>query len=280
MKDDIQRTIEESFSVEGIGVHTGRNAKITIKQGLPDTGIIFYRDGISIPAIANNVNHTGHGVTLKSNGKEIKTCEHILSALYGVGVDNAICEIEGEEIPAMDGSALEFTKHIKVRAYSNTPLQSAKRRELKIKEPIFCEPTPPNGSCIFALPDSQFKITFLINYPHPGIKTQCNTFTITPKVYCNEIAPARTYIFANWIDKLKKEGLIRGGSLENAVVIGDDGPVNSLRFEDEQVRHKILDLIGDIALLGARLKGWVVAIKSGHSLNIEFLRRLKSCCER
>lgn len=271
----MQATINEGFSVEGIGVHTGSYAKLTVKPAPPDTGIIFYRDGVSIPAIIENVNHTRYEVTLKFNEKEVKTCEHILSALYGLGVDNAICEIQGNEIPILDGSALPFVKLIKLKSvpsYSNVPL-------LEIKEPIFLEysSAPESKSaCIFAVPSEEFKITFLINYQVSAINTQCNTFTITPEVYRNEIAPARTYTFANWIDRLKSERLIQGGSLENAVVIGEDGPLNSLRFKDEQVRHKILDLIGDIALLGVRLKGWIIAIKSGHTLNIELVKRLKT----
>ncbi len=285
-----QTTIEKPFTVEGIGVHTGEHAKLTVKPAPVDTGIVFCRDGVRIPAIVENVNHTGNGVTLiGSNGIEIKTCEHILSAFYGLGVDNAVCEIEGDEIPTLDGSSLEFTKLIKVEHQAGQ-----RKKEFKVVEPIFVE---SESSCIFVTPveaesrlwqnklqsrpsgdetltQDELKVTFLIDYPHTGIKTQCQTFTITPDVYCNEIASARTYTFASWIDKLRSKGLIKGGNLNNAVVIGDDGPLNSLRFPDEQVRHKILDFIGDIALLGVTLSGKVVAIKSGHTLNIK-LRRLK-----
>ena len=265
-----QTTIGNLFTVEGIGIHTGEHSKLTVKPAPLNTGIAFFtKNGTKIPAIVENVSHTGNGVTLiGNNGIEIKTCEHILSAFYGIGIDNAICEVEGDEVPVLDGSSLEFTKLIKVEHQAGQ-----RKKEFKVIEPIFVE-SP--SSCIFVTQDNEFKITFLIDYPHTAIKTQCQTFTITQDVYCTEIAPARTYTFANWIDKLRSKGLIRGGNLDNAVVIGDDGPVNSLRFPDEQVRHKILDFIGDIALLGARLKGNVVAIKSGHTLNIELVRRLKN----
>ncbi|MBI4723422.1 MAG: UDP-3-O-[3-hydroxymyristoyl] N-acetylglucosamine deacetylase [Candidatus Stahlbacteria bacterium] len=282
-----QTTIANPFTVEGIGVHTGEHSKLTVKPAPIDTGIVFFtKDGIKIPAVVENVNHTGNGVTLLgSNGEKIKTCEHILSAFYGLGIDNAICEISGDEVPILDGSSLEFTNLIKVKHQAGQH-----KNEFKVREPIFIE---SNSSCIFVTPveaesrfigdklqsrpngNNELKITFLIDYPQTTIKTQCQTFTITQDVYCKEIAPARTYTFANEIDKLRSKGLIKGGSLDNAVVIGDDGPINNLRFPDEQVRHKVLDFIGDISLLGVRLKGNVVAIKSGHTLNIELARRLK-----
>lgn len=262
----MQRTIKDSFSLEGIGVHTGTQAKITVLPADPNTGIVFIRDGVRIPATTENVKDTKHGVTLARDNKEVRTCEHLLSALYGMGIDNAIIEVDGEEIPALDGSSEPITKLIK------TEQQNSRQRKIILSSPVLIE---KESASVFALPHRRFKVSFIIKYPHPGISTQFNQWTITPEVYQNELAYARTYTFMEWVDDLKKRGLIRGGSLDNAVVIGQDGPINTLRAKDEQVRHKILDLIGDIALLGARLQGWVVGIKSGHTLNIELVRRIK-----
>jgi len=231
----------------------------------PDAGIIFRCDGVNIPALVENVKDTTHGVTLSNGTKEVKTCEHILSALYGLGVDNAIIEIEGKEIPALDGSSLPITELIK------TSPHVANERTIKLKECIFLG---NSDASIFAVPSEEFKIAFIIDYPYPGISTQYKCLSITQETYREQIAGARTYAFMEWIDELQEKGLIRGGSLKNAVVIGADGPLNSLRYEDEQVRHKILDLIGDLSLLGVRFKGQVFAIKSGHTLNIEFVRRI------
>jgi UDP-3-O-[3-hydroxymyristoyl] N-acetylglucosamine deacetylase len=263
----MQTTIEKPFTVEGIGVHTGSYARMIVNPAPVDTGIVFRREGVTIPARVENVNDTGHGVTLKVNGKSVRTCEHILSALSGLDIDNAECIVEGEEIPALDGSSKEFIDLIKRKP------QSGKSKVHEIKEPIFVE---SSSASLFAIPCEEFKISFLVDYSHPGIKTQCKTLTITPETYCSEIARARTYTFTDWIDGLKEKKLIQGGNLDNAVVIGKEGPLNDVRFEDEQVRHKILDLIGDLALLGVRIRGWVFAIKSGHTLNTELVRRLRN----
>lgn len=262
----MQNTIKERFTLEGIGVHTGTQSKISVLPAEPNSGIVFRRDGVNIPAVAENVKETKHGVTLAREAKEVRTCEHLLSALYGVRIDNAIIEVEGEEIPALDGSSLPITKLMKPKT------QNSRKMEIGLRAPIFIE---AEGASVFAVPDERFKVTFIIKYPYSGISTQYKSFTITPEVYLSEIAPARTYTFMEWVDELKARGLIRGGSLENAVVIGPNGPINRLRFKDEQVRHKILDLIGDLALLGTRFKGWVFGIKSGHTLNIELVRRIK-----
>jgi UDP-3-O-acyl N-acetylglucosamine deacetylase len=262
----MQTTIKESFSVEGIGIHTGKYAKVVIKPAPPDTGIVFFSKDTQIPAIVENVRDTSRGVVLGVNNKRIRTCEHLLSALYGIGVDNAICEIEGEEVPALDGSSIKFVNQIKIVS------QKGKKREIKIKEPIFLD---SNSCCIFVVPSDEFKVSFLIDYSNLGINTQFASFTITSQLYKTEIASARTFTFASWIDELRNKGFIQGGSFENAVVIGEEGPLNSMRFQDEPVRHKILDLVGDIALLGKRLKGWVIGVRSGHTLNVKLVRRIR-----
>ncbi|MDI6839911.1 MAG: UDP-3-O-acyl-N-acetylglucosamine deacetylase [bacterium] len=264
----MQATIKETFSIKGIGVHTGTYAKVTIKPAPVGNGITFNHSNVIIPAIVDRVNNTGHGVSLKFGSYEIRTCEHLLSALYGSGIDNAICELDEVELPALDGSSLEFAKLIREKGIKS---QNVEEKKIEIKEPILLT---KGDAGIFAIPYKGFRVSFIIDYPYQGIRTQYCSFDITPEVYFNEIAPARTYTFMGWIGELREKGLIKGGSLENAIVIDENGPLNPLRFSDEPVRHKILDLIGDLALLGARLKGWVFGIKSGHALNIELVRRI------
>lgn len=267
----MQATVRKSVSFSGIGLHTGTHNKITIEPAPPDNGIVFYTQSpvraghkkIKIPALIDFVSDTKHSICLKYKKSEVRTCEHILSALNGLGITNAFIKVAGVEIPALDGSCQEFTKLIKPK------LQNKKNKVIEIKEPIFIG---DGNASIFIIPHQNFKISFLIDYPDSALNTQHACFTISPQTYLKEIAPARTYSFKVWIPHLKAKGLIRGGSIDNAIVIDKNGPLNTLRFPDESVRHKILDVVGDLALLGASIKGWVFGIKSGHSLNTKLVR--------
>lgn len=263
---NFQATIKEVISFEGIGIHTGSNNKIIINPAPPDSGIIFQNSNHKMPASVDFVDTTVHGVTLRNGDMEIKNCEHILSTLYGLGITNALIEIEGKEIPAMDGSTKDFAAKIKA------DYQGVERKVLKPSEPIYIR---HQDSAIFLIPDDEFKISSFIEYKHPGLGPQFKHLTITPEVYLTELCSARTYTFTGWIDDLRARGLIQGGSVENALIINEKGALNGLRFSDEPVRHKILDMIGDIALIGVDIKGWIIGIKPGHSLNCAFVRRLK-----
>ncbi|MFA5032372.1 MAG: UDP-3-O-acyl-N-acetylglucosamine deacetylase [bacterium] len=263
----MQATIKKIISFEGIGIHTGTYGKMVVMPAPENTGIVFNCNGHSIPASIDYVCDTIHGVNLKHNNIEIKSCEHILSTLYGMGITNAIIElIEGKEIPAMDGSSKAFVESIEIAT------QTIAKRVVKPTEPIFMT---TKDSAIFLSPADEFKISFVAEYNYPGFTPQYKSLVISPEVYANEIAPSRTYTFTGWVENLKKQGLIQGGSMENALIMDENGALNGLRFPDEPVRHKMLDIIGDIALAGVSLKCWIFGIKSGHSLNCELARRLK-----
>lgn len=261
----VQATVEKAVSFSGTGLHTGTRSKITIEPAPPDNGIVFYNSKAKIPALVDFVSDTKHGVCLRYENSEVKTCEHLLSALNGIGISNALIKIEGIEVPALDGSSFEFTKFIKPK------LQHKKNKIIEIRKPIF---VGEGDASIFIIPDKSFKVSFLIDYPDPGLSTQHACFTISSKTYLKEIASARTYSFEVWISKLKKAGLIKGGNLNNAIVIGKNGPLCKLRYPDEPVRHKILDVVGDLSLVGANIKGWVFGIKAGHTLNTKLAKRI------
>jgi UDP-3-O-acyl N-acetylglucosamine deacetylase len=263
----MQTTIKKAISFEGIGIHTGTYSKMIVQPASENTGIVFSSNGNNVPASIDYVYDTVHGVNLKHNNIEIKSCEHILSTLYGMGITNAIIELtEGKEIPAMDGSSKDFVKSIQIEK------QASAKKVLKPTEPIFIT---SKASAILLFPADELKISFVAEYNYPGFTPQYKSFIISPEVYVNEIAPSRTYTFTGWVEDLKKQGLIRGGSMENALIMDENGALNGLRFPDEPVRHKMLDVIGDIALTGVSLKCWIFGIKSGHSLNCELARRLK-----
>lgn len=263
----MQATIKKVISFEGIGMHTGTYSKMIIMPASENTGIVFSSNGNNIPASVDYVYDTIHGVNLKHNNIEIKSCEHILSAFYGMGITNAIIELEGgKEIPAMDGSSKDFVESIEIEK------QTVAKKVVKPTEPIFIT---SKDSAILLIPADEFKISFVAEYNYPGFTPQYKSLVISPEVYLKEIAISRTYTFTGWVENLKKQGLIQGGSMENALIMNEKGPLNGLRFPDEPVRHKILDIIGDIALTGVSLKCWIFGIKSGHSLNCELARRLK-----
>jgi UDP-3-O-acyl N-acetylglucosamine deacetylase len=263
----MQTTIKKVISFEGIGIHTGTYGKMLVKPAPENTGIIFSINGKNVPASIDYVYDTVHGVNLKHKDVEIRSCEHILSALYGMGITNAIIELtEGNEIPAMDGSCKTFVESVEIEK------QASAKKVFKPTEPIFIT---SKDSAILLSPAEEFKISFVAEYDYPGFTPQYKSLVVSSKVYLNEIAPSRTYTFTGWVEDLKKQGLIQGGSMENALIMDENGALNGLRFPDEPVRHKMLDVIGDIALTGVSLKCWIFGIKSGHSLNCELARRLK-----
>lgn len=251
----------------GKSLHTGKDSSVTIKPS-EQKGIIFIKNGVEIEASIKNVISTARGVTLGSNGETIMTVEHLLSTLYALNISSAKIEVEGDELPVLDGSALEYARVAKklfnTTAPSNDLLQLGKSVSL-MKDNKF----------IIYMPCSEYRITFILNYPHPRLKNQSLTFNVDSDNYIKEIAPARTYGFYSEIQELIRRGLGIGGSLKTCVIITDTGYKNKrLRFKDECVRHKILDTIGDLSLTGKRIKGHIIAFASGHTLNIEFAEML------
>ncbi len=268
----LQRTIKNETAFQGIGLHTGRYSKVRLKPASRDTGVVFYRadKGTIIRANIASVIDTSFATTIGYDGAKIKTVEHLLAAVTGLGIDNLLIEVDGPEIPILDGSSTELTGLILEAGIAK---QGKKRSYIKITRPIVYEDSHAH---IMALPFDGTRITYSINFNHHVVGHQELTFDLTEESFVKEIAPARTFGFLRDMEALRANGLAKGGSLDNAVVVGDEGILNSsgLRFSDEFVRHKILDAIGDISLLGFPVQGHLLLEKAGHTANLRFLKKL------
>ena len=268
-----EQTIGSAVEFKGVGLHTGELAAMRILPAPPGKGIIFRRvdlDNFEIRADVASVARVAYATTLMNKGVWISTVEHVLSALYGVGVDNAYVELDNFEVPILDGSALPYTEAIGRVGLSR---QHRRRRFMRITRPFTLE---EQGKTIGIFPADRFSIRYEINFPHPTIGEQKLEVQIGGHSYAKLIAPARTFGFYHEVEKLQASGLIRGGSLENAIVLTETGMLNdtSLRFPDEFVRHKILDLLGDFALIGRPVLGRLVANRAGHALHTRFVAQL------
>src|SRR6187431_1002391 len=263
-----QRTIRRSISCAGIGLHSGNKVTLSLKPAAADSGIRFRRSdlgGLEVAASAEHVGGINYATGLTRDAVRVDTVEHLMAALVSLGIDNAIVELNSPEVPIMDGSAAPFIYLIQeagVRALN------APRKFLKVLRPI----TLSRGDKRIALyPSDHFKVTYSIAYDHPLLRHQSRTLRITEASFVEEIAAARTFTFLKEVEQLRKQGLALGGSLENAIVVGETGVLNhALRFDDEFVRHKILDVIGDMALLGHPIIGHLVAHRGGHGLHTAF----------
>ncbi len=267
-----QRTIKKRVSFKGIGLHTGRVSRVTLRPAPQDTGVVFLRTdrNAMIRASLSSVVDTAFATTLGCNGTRIKTVEHLLSALTGLGIDNLIIEVDGPEIPILDGSSIPL-----VDILLEAGIKSLKQRKdvIKITSPVCLQDGHIN---IVALPYDGLRITYTIHFKHPVFKNQTFSLDLAEERFVNDVAPARTFGFLKNVEMLRANGLALGGSLDNAVVIDEDGILNpeGLRFEDEFVRHKVLDLIGDLCLLGYPIEGHIIAERAGHSSHIKFLKTL------
>lgn len=269
-----QKTIGKEACFSGIGLHTGNLTTITFKPAPPDSGIVFYRVDLSDrPAIKADLDHVidvSYGTTIGADGIKIHTVEHVLAASAGLGIDNLAIEVDANETPVGDGSAVPFMSTLK---RAGVVAQDVERNYITVTEPVYYK----NGDVTLSvLPSNEFRVTMTIAFDHIAIGTQYASYTITPEVFEKEIAPARTFGFLRDARMLQDQGLIKGVSLENAVAIGDDAILNDdLRFPDEFVRHKMLDLLGDMYLLGRPIKGHVIAVKSGHASHVRFSQQIK-----
>ncbi len=269
-----QKTIANTVSFSGIGLHTGSLTTVTFKPAPPDTGILFKRVDLpgqpTIPADVDLVVDVSRGTTLGIGEAKVHTVEHALAAMVGLGIDNLIVEMDAEEIPNGDGSAMPvLTTLLK----AGTVEQDQPREYIEIDRPVYYR---QDDVTLSVLPAEELRVTLTIAYDHMAIGTQYATFTINEQSFREQIAPARTFCFLREVRMLQDAGLIRGGSLESAVVIGDDAILNEdLRFPDEFVRHKILDLLGDMYLLGRPVRGHVVGVKCGHEKNVMFSRQIR-----
>lgn len=271
---NLQRTIKQEINCRNIGLHSGRKVGMTIKPAGVDEGIVFIRrdlpDKTRIKADFQNVRDTILATTIGLNGATVSTVEHLLSAFCGMGVDNAIVEVDAPEIPIMDGSSLPFVNLLKD---VGTEIQSKYKKMLVIMKPVSI--ADRDGTAMF-LPSPEFKITYDIDFDHPIIGRQMYHMTFSDVVYERDICSARTFGFLKDVEYLQAKGLALGGSLKNAVVLDDQKVINKegLRCNDEFVKHKILDAIGDLSLLGMPIIGHFIAYKSGHRLNNLLLKEL------
>src|SRR3984893_11583955 len=269
-----QRTLTRAASLEGTSLHTGEQVVVTLKPAPVDYGIKFKRvdlpDEPTIEARIEFVKHVERATTLGEGNVKVQTVEHILSALHGMGVDNAVVELNGNEPPICDGSAAPFVELIRRCGLEE---QNAFRKVFEIREPLHVE--TKSGSLMTLVPSSGFRVSCTQVGPD-GRFTQYFSTEITPEIYEKEIAPARTFVFYEDVKPLLDKGLIRGGSLETAIVIRGDSLMSKepLRYPDEFVRHKILDIIGDLFLAGCRLRGHVIAVKPGHAANSELTKAI------
>lgn len=268
-----QTTISKTIKISGIGLHTGVDVNLALKPAPPNTGYIFVRtdlDNFEIPASVEYISHCSYATTLLRKGVLLSTCEHLLAALRGSNVDNCFIELDNIEIPIMDGSSENFIELIEKAGIAEL---NAGRRFLQIKQKVSFEQGDRKMSIE---PADKYEIECLIDFPHPFINRQTYNFTFKNGSFGREIASARTFGFTAEIEMLRKANLALGGSLDNAIVLTPDGMLNEhpLRYADEFVRHKILDIIGDLALLGMPILGKINAEKSGHSVHASLMSKL------
>ena len=296
-----QRTVRNSKSCNGIGLHTGVESTITFHPAPEDYGIRFMRSDINSPEIKADIDHVvdiSRGTTIEEKNVRIHTVEHALAAVTGLQIDNVLIELNSKEPPVMDGSAKDFVDAL---LDAGPIFQNKKRKVLVINRAVNYTDYYRDID-IHVIPSDRFRVTFLVDYPLPALGTQYEAIYNMEEDFAVEVAPARTFCFLSEVEMLREQGLIKGGALDNALVIVDkeidkneierlrylfgieetiihgvNGVLNGkvLRFKNEPVRHKTLDLIGDLALLGFPIKGHVTAARAGHASNVEFVKKLK-----
>ena len=267
-----QTTIQRPVETEGIGLHTGVHGKVRLVPAPPDTGIVFRRtdlDFFPIEAQGHNVARVSYATSLMKKGVLLSTTEHLLAAIYSCGIDNIFVDIDAIEIPILDGSAEPFMQLID---RAGTRKLRRRRRFLKVSKPV---EVVEDGRRIGIYPADEFRVRCYVDFPHPMVGQQEVEMVVNEESFRRILSRARTFCFESDIEPLRAMGLIRGGSLDNAIVLTKDGIMNGpLRFSDEFGRHKALDLIGDLALVGLPLLGRVAARKAGHSLHTQLVSRL------
>ncbi len=268
-----QRTLKTEISYTGIGLHSGREVHATLKPAPEDTGIVFVRTDLpgapQIHAKAENVTSTLRATTVEEDGHKVFTIEHLMSAFHAHRIDNAYVELDSEEPPVADGASLVF---FELMAKAGIAEQAKDRKEIVIDK-VYRIDDEKTGRFVMVLPYDGFRVSFTSLNPHKLIGVQYEDFHIDEAVYHKEIASARTIAYEKEIQALREMGLGLGGSLENVIVYNDEGWLNPLHFEDELVRHKILDVIGDLRLAGI-IRGHVIAAASGHALNTQLAKKI------
>jgi UDP-3-O-[3-hydroxymyristoyl] N-acetylglucosamine deacetylase len=266
-----RKTLRRAVGCTGIGLHSGRRVRLDIRPAPAEHGICFRRTdvGVTIPAALANLSRTDHATTLSSGGFSVETVEHLLGALRGLGVDDALVEVDRPELPILDGSAAPY---VFLLHEAGLRPQHCPRRYLKVTRTI---EVVRGGKRVRLSPSDHFRVSYTIGFDHPLLRQQQVSLRVSPQTFAESIAPARTFGFLREVELLRRNGLALGGSLENAVVIGESGVLNNnLRFPDEFVRHKILDAVGDLALLGSPIVAHLEAEKAGHALHAAVAQRL------
>ena len=268
-----QTTLAAEASYTGIGLHSGREVHMVLKPAPADTGLVFVRTDLEgqpqIHATASNVTSTMRATTVEENGCKVFTIEHLMSAFHALRIDNCYIEIDAEEPPVADGSSLAFFQKMKDAGVKEL---AAERKEIVIDK-VYRIDDDEHNRFVMVLPYDGFRVSFTSVNPHKLIGVQYENFEISPELYEREIAPARTIAYEQEIEALRNMGLGLGGTLESVIVYNDEGWLNPLHFEDELVRHKILDVIGDLRLAGP-IRGHVIAVASGHALNTNLAKKL------
>ncbi len=269
-----QATIEKQAVLSGLGLHTGELTTPPFLPAEPNTGVRFRRTDLPgkpvIPAVISSVVDTQRSTSLGVGDARVQTVEHLLATMQCLGIDNVIIEVDAPETPLTDGSSKQFIDAVLSAGRVD---QDCERQCLEVDRPIAID---VEGMTICALPSHEYRISYTMDYDHPVIGTQFRSFAIDRDVFINEIGPARTFAPYSDLEKLVKLGLIKGGSLDNAIVITDQAVLTKegLRSPDEFVRHKIMDLIGDLSLMGRPLRAHIVSVRSGHACNVKLARAI------
>jgi len=271
-----QKTVAAEVHLKGTGLHTAHRVNVTLKPAQIDTGIVFIRTDLpERPAINATVDfllppeRSPRRTSVGVDTVEVQTIEHILAALFGFDIDNAVIEIDNNELPGLDGSSIEI-----LSALSEAGVRELDRERhfFALRDPIVIE---EGNATLMALPCNDFKISYTLDYDHSALKTEFLELNLTPETFKNEVAPARTFCLEEEAQQLQKEGLGLGANYENTLVVGINGVIkNTLRFPNECIRHKILDLIGDLYLVGCPIRAHIIALRSGHSLNLKLAKKI------
>ncbi|MDO8603325.1 MAG: bifunctional UDP-3-O-[3-hydroxymyristoyl] N-acetylglucosamine deacetylase/3-hydroxyacyl-ACP dehydratase [Candidatus Omnitrophota bacterium] len=277
-----QRTIKKPVELSGVGLHTGVSVNLKFKPAPTNIGINFIRvdikDSPMVKADINNIigqEKSPRRTSIGINGVEVHTIEHLMAALWALGIDNIIIETDGPELPGLDGSAKGFIEILKKVGIED---QGVPKKIYQVRSALWAE---QDGAMIMVLPDDNFRVSYTLNYEHPLLKSQYISFAVDESMFVKEIAPARTFCLEKEVNELRKKGLGKGANYDNTVVVGEGGVIdNKLRFEDEFARHKILDLLGDLYLLGYSIKGHIIAMRSGHPLNVQLVEKINNQREK
>lgn len=269
-----QKTLLDSFKFSGVGIHSGKTTHITVHPAEENTGIVYIQNGETLPARTEYIQPGNRCTTLRHNNMTVQTEEHLMAALYGMGVSNAQIEIEGQEVPILDGSSLPIVQQIQKVGLKE---QNSFVPELVIRESVLVN---EKDGYLLAVPSDMFRLTCVADYRRPNAGPQAADLIFTSENFAHTIAPARTFGFKEEVDALLANGLGLGGSLDNALIISDEGPSTPWRLDNELAAHKLLDLVGDLALCGFRVKGQIIGFKTSHRLNAIFSQRLIELYQR